>query len=55
VLIGFFREAMRSLWPRAVVIERLSQNEWQQDCISGMVARGFAMTRRSRSNTFLSC
>ncbi|TCU62972.1 hypothetical protein EDE08_12020 [Bradyrhizobium sp. R2.2-H] len=52
VLIGFFRDAMRSLSPRAVVIERLSQNEWQQDCISDMVARGFAMTRRRRNNTF---
>lgn len=54
MLIGFFRDAMRSLWPRAVVIERLSQSEWQQDCISDMIARGFAMTRKTRRNTFLS-
>ncbi len=54
VLIGFFRDAPPSLWPRAVVIEHLSQNEWQQDCIADMVARGFAIVRRTRSNTFLS-
>ena len=54
VLIGFFRDAPPSLWPRAVVIEHLSQNEWQQDCIADMVARGFSIVRRTRSNTFLS-
>ncbi|MBW7972829.1 FkbM family methyltransferase [Bradyrhizobium sp. BR 10289] len=54
VLIGFFRDAPPSLWPRAVVIEHLSQNEWQQDCIADMVARGFAIARKTRSNTFLS-
>ena len=54
VLIGFFRDAPASLWPRAVVIEHLSQKEWQQDCIADMVARGFAVTKKTRSNTFLS-
>jgi len=54
VLIGFFRDASQSLWPRAVVIEHLSQNEWREDCIADMVARGFAITRKTRSNTFLS-
>ena len=54
VLIGFFRDAPQSLWPRAVVIEHLSQNEWQQDCIADMVARGFTVARKTRSNTFLS-
>lgn len=54
VLIGFFRDAPQALWPRAVVIEHLSQNEWQQDCIADMVARGFAIARKTRSNTFLS-
>lgn len=54
VLIGFFRDAPPSLWPRAVVIEHLSHNEWQQDCIADMVARGYAIARKTRSNTFLS-
>lgn len=54
VLTGFFRDASQSLWPRAVVIEHLSQNEWRDDCIADMVARGFAIARKTRSNTFLS-
>jgi hypothetical protein len=54
VLIGFFRDSPQSLWPRAVVIEHLSQNEWRDDCIADMVARGFAIARKTRSNTFLS-
>ena len=54
MLIGFFRDAPQALWPRAVVIEHLSQNEWQQDCIADMVARGFTIARKTRSNTFLS-
>jgi len=53
VLIGFFKDAPPSLWPRAVVIEHLSQKDWREDCIADMVARGFAITRNTRSNTFL--
>src|SRR4029077_4056682 len=53
VLTGFFREALPSLWPRAVVIEHLSRNEWQQDCIADMIARGYVETAKTRSNTFL--
>jgi FkbM family methyltransferase len=53
VLTGFFREAPPSLWPRAVVIEHLSRNEWMADCIADMRARGYAETGRTRSNTML--
>jgi FkbM family methyltransferase len=53
VLTGFFAEAPPSLWPRAVVIEHLSRNEWLDDCIAGMVARGYAETGKTRSNTLL--
>jgi len=53
VLNGFFREAPPSLWPRAVVIEHLSRNEWQDDCIADMLARGYAETGKTRSNTLL--
>ena len=53
VLTGFFNEAPTSLWPRAVVIEHLSRNEWQNDCIADMLARGYAETGRTRSNTLL--
>jgi FkbM family methyltransferase len=53
VLTGFFEEAPQGLWPRAVVIEHLSRNEWQDDCIADMRARGYAETGRTRSNTML--
>jgi len=53
VLTGFFAQAPQKLWPRAVVIEHLSKNEWQQDCIAGMHARGYAATGKTRSNTLL--
>ena len=53
VLTGFFKQAPQSLWPRAVVIEHLSRNEWLEDCIADMIARGYAETGRTRSNTLL--
>ncbi len=53
VLTGFFKEAPPSLWPRAVVIEHLSKDEWQHDCTADMRSRGFVETGRTRSNTLL--
>jgi len=53
VLIGFFRDAPQSLWPRAVVIEHLSKIEWLDDCIADMLGRGYAESGKSRSNTLL--
>jgi len=53
VLTGFFKDAPQALWPRAVVIEHLSRDEWQNDCIADMLARGYCEVGRTRSNTFL--
>jgi FkbM family methyltransferase len=53
VLTGFFRDAPQTLWPRAVVIEHLSRDEWQQDCIADMRARGYVEFGKTRSNTLL--
>jgi FkbM family methyltransferase len=53
VLTDFFKEAPQALWPRAVVIEHLSRNEWQADCIADMFSRGYAETGKTRSNTLL--
>jgi hypothetical protein len=53
VLTGFFKQAPPSLWPRAVVIEHLSRNEWQDDCIAGMLQRGYAEAGKTRSNAML--
>jgi len=53
VLTGFFGHAPPNLWPRAVVIEHLSRDEWESDCIADMLARGYTETGRNRSNTLL--
>ena len=53
VLTGFFRDAPQALWPRAVVIEHLSRNEWLADCIADMLARGYREAGKTRSNTLL--
>ncbi len=53
VLTGFFSQAPPALWPRAVVIEHLSRNEWLEDCIADMRARGYAETGKTRSNMLL--
>jgi FkbM family methyltransferase len=52
-LIPFYKDAPQTLWPRAVVIEHLSANEWLEDCIADMRARGYAETGKTRSNTLL--
>jgi FkbM family methyltransferase len=53
VLTGFFQQAPPALWPRAVVIEHLSRNEWLDDCIADMLAHGYAEAGKTRSNTLL--
>jgi FkbM family methyltransferase len=52
-LIPFFRDAPQSIWPKAVAIEHLERHEWQGDCIADMVARGYAIAGKTRSNTLL--
>jgi hypothetical protein len=44
VLTGFFADAPQALWPRAIVIEHLSKDEWLDDCIADMRARGYIET-----------
>jgi FkbM family methyltransferase len=53
VLIGFFRDAPAVLWPRAIAIEHLSRDDWADDCLADMLARGYAEAGRTRSNTLL--
>ena len=53
VLSGFFADAPQALWPRAIVIEHLSKDEWQDDCIADMLSRGYTVAGKTRSNTLL--
>lgn len=53
VLMPFFRDAPQGMWPRAVAIEHLERKEWRDDCIADMVARGYGVAGKTRSNTLL--
>ena len=53
VLIGFFRDAPATLWPRAIAIEHLSRDDWADDCLADMLARGYVESGKTRSNTLL--
>ena len=53
VLTGFFRDVPETLWPRAVVIEHLSRDEWRRDCLADMIGCGYREHGRTRSNTLL--
>jgi FkbM family methyltransferase len=53
VLIGFFRDAPAALWPRAIAIEHLSRDDWVDDCLADLFARGYTETGKTRSNTLL--
>ena len=53
VLVPFFRDAPQALWPKAVAIEHLERDVWQNDCIADMMARGYAVAGKTRSNTLL--
>jgi len=53
VLTGFFRDTPPALWPGAVVIEHLSKDEWCDDIIADMRARGYQEAGKTRSNTLL--
>ncbi len=53
VLIGFFRDAPPALWPRAIAIEHLSRDDWVDDCLADMLARGYTEAGKTRSNTLL--
>jgi FkbM family methyltransferase len=53
VLIGFFRDAPSTLWPRAVAIEHLSRDDWLDDCLADMLGGGYTEAGKTRSNTLL--
>ena len=52
-LIGFFKQAPQALWPRAVVIEHLSQERMAGGLHRRHVARGYVESGKTRSNTML--
>lgn len=53
VLMPFFRQAPRSLWPATVAIEHLERDNWSEDCIEHMKLAGYREVTKTRSNTLL--
>ena len=53
VLLPFFKDAPSELWPKAVVIEHISQEEWEQDILDYMLEIGYRKLAKTRSNTLL--
>jgi len=52
-LLPFFREAPRTLWPKAIVIEHAHKNLWEEDCIAVMKELGYEIVSITSMNTML--
>jgi FkbM family methyltransferase len=53
VLPPFFATAPKALWPTALIIEHISRDHWQIDCISDAIARGYSVSFTTNNNTIL--
>lgn len=51
--IPFFRDADKSLFPKAIIIEHTSERQWASDLFSVLRLSGYTETRRTRGNAFL--
>jgi FkbM family methyltransferase len=51
ILLPFFESAPEALWPSLVILERSYQ--WERDCVAGLIARGYRLDPRSKSNAIL--
>lgn len=52
-LVPFFRSAPRALWPRRALIETLHAGTWETDCVADMLARGYQVAHKTKSDTLL--
>lgn len=52
-LVPFFDSAPRSLWPRHALVETIHVRDWETDCVADMVARGYEVAHRTKSDTLL--
>ncbi|MGB5541472.1 MAG: FkbM family methyltransferase [Gammaproteobacteria bacterium] len=53
VLFPFFDTAPRSLWPSMIIIEHTSGTDWKRDILSWLLAHGYTVKARTRSNMVL--
>lgn len=53
VLLPYFESASRDAWPRAVVLEHCHRDRWGADCETAMLAAGYSLVRKDRTNLML--
>ena len=53
VLFPFFETSDQSVWPRVVIIEHTSQQQWKRDILSWLMDSGYREIERNRSNAML--
>lgn len=50
VLLPFFESCDKRLWPRMIIIEHTSRQQWKRDVFAWLVNAGYRETERNRSN-----
>jgi FkbM family methyltransferase len=53
VLFPFFEAADKTMWPRTIIIEHTSRQQWKRDILSWLTGSGYRETGRNRSNAML--
>jgi hypothetical protein len=52
ILIPFFRDAPRTLWPRLIVIENAPER-WSVDVFAALAQKGYVVSSRGKINVML--
>lgn len=50
VLFPFLEAAPRALWPSAIVLEHCHSDRWVRDCEAGLIAAGYCLMAKDRTN-----
>ena len=53
VLIPFFNNALRSLWPKCIVIEHAHHKDWKNDLLWYLKEKGYFIRKKDSSNMIL--
>jgi FkbM family methyltransferase len=53
ILCSFFREAPRQMWPRAIVMEYVHADDWNEDAIAFLRGCGYEQAAKTRANLLL--
>jgi len=53
ILCSFFRDAPQGLWPRAIVMEYVHSDRWNEDAIKLLRSCGYVVAAKTRSNLLM--